>query len=69
MARVLLIRGASDPFTDAMMIGRVARRFPRADVATVERAGHWPHVERPDTVANLVLEYLATLQTQRTGGT
>src|ERR1700731_3612488 len=26
--RVLLIRGASDPFADAKMIGRVARRFP-----------------------------------------
>jgi pimeloyl-ACP methyl ester carboxylesterase len=53
------------------MIGRVARRFPRADVATVERAGHWPHVERPDTVANLILEYLETLQTQQVqvGGT
>jgi pimeloyl-ACP methyl ester carboxylesterase len=50
-ARVLLIRGASDPFADAMMIGRVARRFPRADLATVERAGYWPHVERPDSVA------------------
>jgi pimeloyl-ACP methyl ester carboxylesterase len=67
--RVLLIRGASDPFADAKMIGRVARRFPRADLATVERAGHWAHVEQPDAVTNLILEDLETLQRQPNGGT
>jgi pimeloyl-ACP methyl ester carboxylesterase len=66
--RVLLIRGASDPFADAMMIGQVARRFSRADLATVDCAGHWPHVERPSAVANFILEYLEVLQKQPSGG-
>jgi pimeloyl-ACP methyl ester carboxylesterase len=62
LGRMLLIRGASDPFSDAVTIGKVAGRFVRADFATVERAGHWPHIERPDAVANLILEYLEVLR-------
>jgi pimeloyl-ACP methyl ester carboxylesterase len=39
----------------AVTTGKVAGRFVQADFATVERAGHWPHIERPDAVANLIL--------------
>lgn len=51
-APVVVLRGGRDPFITAELLdAHVLARFPHASAATVADAGHWPHVERPGTVA------------------
>jgi pimeloyl-ACP methyl ester carboxylesterase len=54
-APVLVVRGGADPFITADTIGSgVVPRFAEVSVATVDGAGHWPHVEQPGAVAALI---------------
>ena len=54
-APVLVLRGRDDPFiTSAVLDAGVVPRFADVTTADVEGAGHWPHIERPDTVATLI---------------
>ena len=49
---VLILRCAGDAFvTEEVVSAAVAPRFRRAEVVTLDDAGHWPHVERPAAVA------------------
>jgi pimeloyl-ACP methyl ester carboxylesterase len=57
---VLIMRGADDGFvTEELVTRAVSPRFASATTATVERAGHWPHVERPADVAAHLDAFLA----------
>ncbi|MFF8726302.1 alpha/beta fold hydrolase [Streptomyces sp. NPDC015171] len=56
---VLVIRGGDDGFVTAEDAERVRRRFVAADVAVVDGAGHWAHIERPTAVAALLDAFLA----------
>jgi pimeloyl-ACP methyl ester carboxylesterase len=57
---VLVLRGQQDPFvTGALLETGVVPRFSQVATAEVEGAGHWPHLERPDTVAALVDDLVA----------
>jgi len=61
-APVQLIGGGEDPFSSTELIREaVAPRF--ADVRTdqVAHAGHWPRVEQPDAVAQLLRRFLSRL--------
>ena len=58
---VLVARGASDPFVDEQMAGIVAERFEHVRLETVNKAGHWAHVERPQEVAELVLDIVKSV--------
>lgn len=59
---VVIIRGDGDGFVDAEMISSgVTPRFDAPTVVSIERAGHWPHVEQPDATARIVESFLATL--------
>jgi esterase len=59
---VLLIGGANDPFVTPELLESVIKlRFPDAALTFVSDAGHWPHVERPDATADIVVTFLATL--------
>ena len=63
-APVLLI-GSEDTFSPAELIrDAVASRF--ADVRTVQvaGAGHWPHVEQPAAVAQILTRFLTSLARQ-----
>ncbi|NMO93873.1 alpha/beta fold hydrolase [Actinomycetospora sp. TBRC 11914] len=54
-APVLVVRGGGDPFITADVVAEgVVPRFAEVSVATVDGAGHWPHVEQPDAVATLI---------------
>ena len=54
-APVLVVRGGGDPFVTADTVeSGVVARFADVTTAVVENTGHWPHIERPDTVAALV---------------
>jgi pimeloyl-ACP methyl ester carboxylesterase len=48
---VLIIRGGDDVFITAELISSgVTPRFERPIVMSIERAGHWPHVEQPEAL-------------------
>jgi len=53
-----LVVGGDSEVVDAADIER-ARRAPRATVDVIPNAGHWVHVDAPDTLRELVLGYLA----------
>jgi len=54
-----LITGGDSDVVDAADLER-ARRAPRATVDVIPNAGHWVHVDAPDTLRELVLGYLAS---------
>ncbi|MGX1772692.1 alpha/beta fold hydrolase [Nocardia brasiliensis] len=52
---VLLVRGDRDPMvTEQLLAAGVTERFPSARTHTVADTGHWPHLERPAVVAELL---------------
>jgi 2-succinyl-6-hydroxy-2,4-cyclohexadiene-1-carboxylate synthase len=55
-AKTLVIAGALDPARPRAE--EVAARIPNARLEIVERAGHTPHLERPEAFASLVLDFL-----------
>lgn len=57
-----LIVGGDSEVVDATDLGR-ARTAPRATVDVIPNAGHWVHVDAPDTLRELVLAYLAPPKT------
>jgi esterase len=60
---ILLIGGANDPFVTPELLASVIKpRFPDAVLSFVDEAGHWPHVERPATTADVIATFLATLR-------
>jgi pimeloyl-ACP methyl ester carboxylesterase len=61
----VLLSGSEDTFSSAELIrDAVAPRF--ADVRTVQvaGAGHWPHVEQPAAVAEILTRFLTSLARQ-----
>jgi pimeloyl-ACP methyl ester carboxylesterase len=59
---VLIVRGEADPFVTAEVVSSaVAPRFDKPAIASVSNAGHWPHVERPEALAEVLRDFLATV--------
>jgi pimeloyl-ACP methyl ester carboxylesterase len=54
----LVIWGAQDAFLPARYAEAQREIFPRAEVHTLEGCGHWPFVDEPERVANLVIPFL-----------
>ncbi len=42
--------------TEQLLAG-IAPRFVQADVKVIDKGGHWVHVEHPETVATMILEF------------
>jgi pimeloyl-ACP methyl ester carboxylesterase len=57
-ASTLLVWGKEDRLVPPSYADEFARRIPGARVQTVERAGHAPHLERPEPVARMLREFL-----------
>ncbi len=53
----LLVWGMRDPAFGPAFLDRWRARLPHARVATLDRAGHWPHEESPETVAASLEEF------------
>jgi pimeloyl-ACP methyl ester carboxylesterase len=67
---VLILRGGDDRFiTDRLISSAVSPRFASAETVGVDRAGHWPHLERPAVVAAQLDRFLAEHGTDRQGNT
>jgi pimeloyl-ACP methyl ester carboxylesterase len=61
-APVLLIGGGEDTFSSPELIrDAVAPRFADVRTTHVADAGHWPHVEQPAAVAQLLRRFLTRL--------
>ena len=57
----LLVWGASDRFVTSGYYGTAYRdAIPGAQLAVIDRAGHWPHVEQPEAVAERVGAFLVS---------
>jgi len=58
-APTLLVWGKEDRLVPPVYADEFTRRISGARVQTVDGAGHVPHLERPETVARMVGEFLA----------
>ena len=59
VAPALLVWGKQDRLVPPVYAQEFARHLRGARVETVDGAGHAPHLERPDTVARLLHDFLA----------
>lgn len=55
----LFVRGANSAYVRAEHTALIERLFPRAEIRSVEGAGHWVHVDKPREFLALVREFLA----------
>lgn len=64
-----LIISSDDQFVDDALIAQVRNRFADADVARVAGAGHWPHIEKPAEVAELIERFHEIVARRGAAGT
>jgi esterase len=55
---VMIIRGGADAFVTEQLIDTVSQRFVHPELKVIEKGGHWVHVERPGTVAVMILDFI-----------
>ena len=55
---VLFLRGACSDYVDDQALPRIRAFFPKAGVVTLEDAGHWPQVERPEETRRALAAFL-----------
>ena len=54
----IVIWGIHDRYVPVMYADRNKEALPRATVHLIEKAGHWPFIDRPDEVAGVLLPFL-----------
>jgi pimeloyl-ACP methyl ester carboxylesterase len=54
----IVIWGVHDPYVPTLFAERNKEALPRATVHLVEKAGHWPFIDRPEEVAGILLPFL-----------
>lgn len=57
--RTLFLKGANSNYIKPEYREEIRRRFPSSLVQVVAGTGHWLHAEKPDRVAQLLLEFLS----------
>lgn len=59
-ARTLIVMGSKDPdFDDPAAEGKTLAGLLNGEVVTIDGAGHYPHVEMPETTTPAILRFLA----------
>jgi pimeloyl-ACP methyl ester carboxylesterase len=53
-----IVWGVRDPFVPAKYAKRNLEAFPSGELHMVEGAGHWPFVDKPDEVGDIVCDFL-----------
>ncbi len=56
---VLFVRGGMSDLIDEKDEGEIREYFPYAGIETVEGAGHWIHIDKPDTLIRLIHSFIA----------
>jgi len=54
----LFIRGGNSDYVKYEDFDQIYRNFPKADIKTIEGAGHWIHTDKPDEFLKIVSEFL-----------
>lgn len=54
----LFVRGGDSDYVKYDDFDQIYRNFPKADIKTIERAGHWLHAEKPDEFQNIITDFL-----------
>ena len=58
---VLVATGDEDTFATIAMATEIAARFRGCSRTTVKGAGHWPQAERPESVAKIISDFIASV--------
>lgn len=59
----LFIRGANSDYIADEDMDDIRTRFPSAELATIDGAGHWVHADAPEAFAEVVVDFLAETAT------
>jgi pimeloyl-ACP methyl ester carboxylesterase len=54
----VVIWGVHDPYVPVRFAEGNREALPRAEVHLIQKAGHWPFIDRPDEVAGILLPFL-----------
>jgi len=54
----LFVRGGNSDYVKYEDFDQIYRNFPRADIKTIEGAGHWLHADKPNEFSEVVMEFL-----------
>jgi pimeloyl-ACP methyl ester carboxylesterase len=57
----LIIRGGADGFVTEQVLAATSQRFVQPDVRVIDKGGHWAHVEYPEALATMILEFTETI--------
>jgi 2-hydroxy-6-oxonona-2,4-dienedioate hydrolase len=60
---MLVLTADKDPFTPMAAINRVLPYCPDVKLHVVKGAGHWPHVEQPQEVSEILNHFFSDVQT------
>jgi pimeloyl-ACP methyl ester carboxylesterase len=55
----LFIRGETSDYVTDDDRAAIRRRFPSADLVTIDGAGHWVHADAPDAFADAVVDFVS----------
>lgn len=55
---VLFIKGAQSDYINEDDIRLIKEFYPNANIHTIEGAGHWIHVEKPDELSSSIIHFL-----------
>jgi esterase len=58
----LFIRGEKSDYVKYKDFDQIYRHFPKADIKTIENAGHWLHADRPEEFQKAVMEFLSLVE-------
>ncbi|MCV7290773.1 alpha/beta hydrolase [Mycolicibacterium wolinskyi] len=54
----IVIFGADDPYLPTKFADRNRESLPNASVHMIDRAGHWPHLQAPERLSELLIPFL-----------
>lgn len=54
----LFVRGGNSDYVQDDDLEGIRALFPRAELVTIEEAGHWVHAEKPEALAEVVTDFL-----------
>jgi|TARA_B110000977_G_scaffold35838_1_gene47947 esterase len=54
----LFVRGKNSPYIQDKHLDEILRLFPRAQLKTINNAGHWLHTEKPEEFNQIIINFL-----------
>lgn len=63
----LFVRGGNSDYVENEDRDDIRMLFPKAELVTVEDAGHWVHAEAPEALAEIVTDFLAETDRKEEG--